>query len=188
MRWMRLPISFVFVCVGSMAGCGTVHRGPARQATSGVATHSVAASQRSLNADGTSSTPGVFVVPQMGFVGFRCDRAWRVQPFFDLHYVAATEEVSIRAGNLIRRNFTRRLVGHTHGRPLWLARVSPAQRIALPFAHYHSVVFTLHQGTEARILDARVIALFVARVVTTKGTPPLAACLVKHWSVSMSVS
>jgi hypothetical protein len=122
----------------------------------------VAVSQPALNATGTSSTPGVFELAQMGFVGFRCDRNWRVQPFFDVRGAVAAEEVTVEGGRLTGRNFTRRVVGHDHGKPVRETRFSAAQRIALPFAHYHTVVFTLHQGTEARILDAKVMAQFVS--------------------------
>lgn len=147
-----------------------------------------AASQSSLNVDGTSSTPGALGVPQMGVVSFRCDRAWRAQPVFDAHGALATEEVTIHGGKLTRRNFTRRLVGHDHGRPLWETRFSAPKRIALPFAHYHTVVFTLHQGTEARILDTKVTAQWVAGIIRKRSGPRLGACFVKRWLLSMNVS
>ena len=124
----------------------------------------------------------------MGFVSFRCDSALRVQPFFDTRGATAEEAVTIHAGAVTRRNFSTRVVGQSHGEPLVETTISRAPLIALPPAHYGTVRFTVSTGSEARALRASVTAQFVAGIVTTKGYPPLGACYVKHWLVSMTVS
>ena len=87
-------------------------------------------------AEGTSSTPGVFTLPRLGSVGFRCGRRWEVQPVFDMRSALATDEVTIRAGAVTRHNFTRKVVGRLHGRPLVEEQVSRALELALPFGRY----------------------------------------------------
>jgi len=124
----------------------------------------------------------------MGFVSFRCDRVFRVQPFFDTRGATATEAVTIHARNLTRRNFATRVVGRDRGKPLRETRYSPEPVIALPFANYGKVTFVVSTGSEARALNARVTAEFVAGIFKTRGYPPLGACYVKHWLVSLSVS
>ena len=125
---------------------------------------------------------------QMGFVSFRCDSAFRVQPFFDMHGAATTEQVTIRAPGITRRNFTTRIVGHNGTIPMRETTYATEQVIALPFAHYRSVTFMVHGGSEARAITARATARFVAGLFNPKGDPPLGACYVKHWLVSMAVS
>jgi len=96
--------------------------------------------------------------------------------------------VTIRARNLTRRNFAKRVVGRNRGRPLRETRYSPEPMIALPFANYGKVTFVVSTGSEARALNAHVTAQFVAGIFKTSGHPPLGACYVKHWLVSLSVS
>ena len=62
-----------------------------------------------LPAEGTNSTPAVFALPQLAPVSFRCRPNWSVQPVFDLR-ADATEEVTIRAGGVVRRSFRPRVV------------------------------------------------------------------------------
>ena len=112
-----------------------------------------------------------------------------MQPFFDTHGVASEEAVTIRAGNITRRNFKTRTVGSSGGKPLRETTYAAGHILALPYAHYGRVVFTARTGTEARELHATVTAQFVAGVFhQTNGHPPLGACYVRHWNVSMSVS
>jgi hypothetical protein len=124
----------------------------------------------------------------MGFVAFRCDRAFRVQPFFDTRGATATERVTIQGPNITRRNFRTRVVGRYRGKPLRKTSYSPERVIALPFAHYGNVTFIVSTGSEARALNARVTAQFVAGIFKKRGYPPLGACYVKHWLVSMTAS
>jgi hypothetical protein len=180
-------------CASLLASCGTaaISRDQTRQPigpTLAPKTQRVAASQPSLTAAGTSSTPGIFRLPQMGFVGFRCDRAFRVQPLFDTYGTTAEEQVTIQAPNVRRRNFTTQVIGRYRGKPLRQTTYSPQLVTVLPFAHYSSVTFTVSTGTEARALTAEVTAQFVAGIFKRKGYPPLGACYVKHWLVSMTVS
>ena len=142
-----------------------------------------------LTAEGTDSTPGVFALPQLGSVSFRCGRNLSVQPFFSMASAVASEEVTIRAGTMTRRNFKERAVGRTHGRPVFEEEFSPAEELALPSGHYGIVNFTVHQGDEARLIEATLTAEFVAGTFRVPGVrEPLAACYVKRWSVRMIVS
>ena len=123
----------------------------------------------------------------MGFVSFRCDRAFRVEPFFDTHGSANGDElVTLRAGDLVKRNFKTRVV-HQRGKTLHETAASPNPRIALPYAHYGVVTFAVHEGSEARILDAKVSAEFVAGF-RQNGRSVLGACYVRRWSLSLEVS
>jgi hypothetical protein len=124
----------------------------------------------------------------MGFISFRCDRAFRVQPFVDTHGVASEEAVTIRAGNITRRNFKTRTVGSSGGKPLRETTYAAGHIVALPYAHYGRVVFTAKTGTEARELRATVTAQFVDGAFQSNGHARFRACYVRHWSVSMSVS
>ncbi len=140
-------------------------------------------------AEGTSSTPAVFALPQLGSAGFICGRDWTVRPFFDMGSAVATEEVAIRAGAVARRNFAVRIVGPSRGKPLIGEEFSSAQKLELPFGHYRAVVFRVRQGTEAREIVATVRAEVVAGTFKVRGVPePLGACYVKRWSVGMTAS
>jgi ABC-type Fe3+/spermidine/putrescine transport system ATPase subunit len=86
------------------------------------------------------------------------------------------------------QDFRTRIVGHSHGKPLRETSYLPEPVVALPFAHYSTVTFILSTGTEARALTANLTAEFVAGIFKRKGYPPLGACYVKHWLVSMRVS
>ena len=188
------PMPVVLACACVLASCGTkmTTTRPTRQTRPthpAVRSQGVAATSRpSLNAEGTSSTPGVFQLPQMGFVGFRCDHTFRVQPFFDRRGATAEEEVTLRAPGITRRNFTTRMVGRYRGKPLRETTFSPESVVALPFAHYGTVTFIVRTGSEARALNAKVTAQFVAGIFKNPTYPPLGACYVKHWLVSISVN
>jgi hypothetical protein len=141
----------------------------------------------SPRAEGTGSTPGVLQVPQMGFVSFRCDRAFRVQPFFDTHGSTNGDDVvTVRARRIVRRNFTTRVV-RRGGKTFHETTLSSAPLVALPYGHYRRVTFEIHEGSEARILDATVSAEFVAGTVASHPGPPLHACYVKRWLLSLTV-
>ena len=112
--------------------------------------------------EGTSSTPGAFALLQLGSASFGCDSNWAVQPRQDMHSAVATEKVTIRAGAIVRRNITRKVVGPVHGRPLIEQQYSSAQELALPFGRYRTVTFSLRQADEARVIDATLTADFVA--------------------------
>jgi hypothetical protein len=182
----RLSV-LALACIGLLGACATATRSP-QPTRQHIPSQRAGTSQSSTSAEGTSSTPGVFQLPQMGFVSFRCDRAFRAQPFFDTSGVGAEEEVIVHAGNVTRRNFTTRIVGHAHGKPLRETSYLSEHVVALPYAHYTTVTFILSTGTEARALNAKVTAEFVAGIDKRKGYPPLGACYVKHWLISMSVS
>jgi hypothetical protein len=169
-----------------VAGCGTAT--VPRQKQLAAPGHSAAASRPARVAMGTGSTPGVLSIPQMGFVSFRCDRAFRVQPFFSTRGAINGDDVvvTVRAGNVVRRNFATRVV-HQAGKTLYEMAISPRPIISLPYAHYRLVTFAVREGSEARILDARVSAQFVARRVRENGRTPLGACLVKRWSLALAV-
>ncbi len=140
-------------------------------------------------AEGTSSTPAVFALPQLGSAGFICGRDWTVQPFFNMGSAVATEEATIRAGAVARRNFAVRIVGPSRGKPLIEEKFSPAQQLELPFGHYRAVAFGVRQGGEAREIVATVRADVVAGTFKVRGVPePLGACYVQRWSVTMNVS
>jgi hypothetical protein len=140
-------------------------------------------------AEGTSSTPGVLALPQLGSVGFRCSRSWAVQPFFDLAPAVATEEVTIRAGSLTKRNFVREIVGRSHGRAITRVAVAQIRQLALPFGHYRNVTFTVRQSTEARAIAAIVGAEFVAgKFRAPADSEEFAKCYVKRWAVRIDVS
>ena len=125
------------------------------------------------SAEGTNSTPGAFALPLLGSVSFRCRPDWSVQPVFDLRGASATEEVTIRAGGVLRRRFT-----HSPG----------AQEVALPFGHYGIVRFTVHQITEAREIEAAVTADFIAGTFAERAASGrVGACYVRRWSVRMDV-
>jgi hypothetical protein len=126
-------------------------------------------------AEGRSSTPAIFALPELGSAGFRCGRRWAVEPFFDMRLSLATEGVTIRAGAVARRNFTYKVVGRIHGKPLLEEQFSRAGVLALPFGHYRSVTFRVRQSTEPREIDATITADF-------------GLCYVRRWSVQMDVS
>lgn len=187
MRRVCPTLPLALICMSLLVSCGTA----ARDSPRGVAPPgkpNVTSERVSPTAEGTSSTPGVFALPQIGAVSFRCDRAFRVQPLFDTHGATSEEAVTIRAGNVTRRNFTTRTVGYSNGMPLRETHYAPNPVLTLPYAHYDKVVFTARTGTEARALAATVTARFVDGVVKRNGAPPLGGCYVKHWSASMSVS
>jgi hypothetical protein len=90
------------------------------------------------------------------------------------------------AGSVVRQNFTSRVVGRIHGRPVIEAQVSSAGQMALPFGHYRMMRFSVRQGTEAREIDATLGADFVADTFTVRGVRGrLGACYVKRWLVRM---
>jgi hypothetical protein len=184
MRRSRVWVGLIGGCALSVSACGTAQlQGVRVKQAASAAARQAPGSQPSLNAQGTSSTPGVFRLPQMGFVSFRCDRHFRVEPFFDTHGATATERVMVRAGKLRRSNFkTRRVHG---GAALRETTYSNGQVIALPFAHYRTVVFAVSNGDEARALTAKVNVQFVAGVLKERGWPDLGACYAKRWSISM---
>jgi len=137
---------------------------------------------------GTDSTPGALVLPQLGSVSFRCGPDWSVQPMFDLRGAVATEEVTIRAGEVVRRNFTRRVVGRVHGRPLVEEQFSRGLALAVPPGHYRTVRFAVRQATEARVIEAAVRTDFVAGTFAVRGVSGrLGACYVRRWSVRIDV-
>jgi len=140
-------------------------------------------------AEGTSSTPRVLALPQLGSVGFRCSRSWAVQPFFDLAQAVATEEVTIRAGSLTKRNFAREVVGRSYGKAITRVAVAQIRQLALPFGHYRKVTFTVRQSTEARAIAAIVGVEFVAgKFRVAADSEELAGCYVKRWAVRIDVS
>jgi len=149
-----------------------------------VRAHSAAVRPR---AEGTSSTPGVFALPQLGSAGITCGRDWTVRPFFYAGRADATEEVTIRAGAIERRSFALRVPGRRRGKPVVERELSPAEQLALPFGHYGTVVFTVRQGTEAREIVATVRAEVVAGTFKRHGVS-LGACYVTRWSIAMNVS
>jgi hypothetical protein len=187
----RFSLTLALACMCLLGSCGTAawRPQPSRQQTrKAVESQSAGASRPSLSAEGTSSTPSVFQLPQMGLFSYRCDRSFRVQPFFDTRGASAEEQVTAHAQNFTRRNFRTRIVGHSHGKPLRETSYLPEPVVALPFAHYSTVTFILSTGTEARALTANLTAEFVAGIFKRKGYPPLGACYVKYWLVSMRVS
>ena len=176
------------VIAALFAGCGTasVAQSDAPGKPRDVATASTP--QPSQQAEGTGSTPGVLPIPQMGFVSFRCDRAFRVQPFFDTTGATnGADVVTVLAGDVVRRNFVTRVM-HEGGKTLHEMTISPTPVIALPYAHYRLVTFVIHEGSEARILDAKVRAQFVAGPVGKNGRSTPHACYVKRWLLALAVS
>jgi hypothetical protein len=142
------------------------------------------APQPASNAEGTGSTPGVLAIPQMGSVSFRCDRAFRAQPFFSTHGSTNGDDlVTVRAGETVRRNFVTRDV-HQGGRTLHVITMSSNPTVALPYAHYGLVTFAIHEGSEARILDAKASAEFVAGRFKHNR---VGACYVRRWLLSLTV-
>jgi hypothetical protein len=178
----------VSACGSSQSHTQSSYRQAPVTKTTVVTTH--AAPPAALAGQGTSSTPGVFVVPQMGFASFRCGTGGQgVQPFYDTQNTTSEEKVSIQAGPTVKRNFTVKTVGHVNGHPLTEVHYAPGFRLALPFGHYDTVTFTVEQGTEARTLQARVVAKFAAGNFNRKGVVgPRYACFVTHWTVDENVS
>ena len=190
---LRVTAPLVLFYIFALAACGTAtssahHRHALAGKMIAPGKLHAAAPPPTPTAEGTSSTPGIFQLPQMGFVSFQCDRAFRVRPFFDTRGVTSEEAVTIRAGNVTRRNFKTRTIGYSRGTPLRETTYSPDPVVALPYGHYGKVVITASTGTEARALSATVTALFVAGLVQKTGNPALGACYVKRWNVSMRVS
>jgi hypothetical protein len=181
--------AFVSAAAVLLAGAGAVG-GPLTRGADGLRDPTQATAVLApLEAEGTNSTPGVFALPQLGSAGFRCRRGWTVQPFFDEGSAVATEAVTIRAGSVTRRNFTDAVAGRIHGRSLIERKFSSSQRLALPSGHYRTATFTVHQGDEAREIDATVTAEFVAGTFAVRGVAGrLGTCYVKRWSVRMNVS
>lgn len=124
----------------------------------------------------------------MGFVSFRCGPGFSVQPFFDSRGAQAEVAVTIHAEKIVRRNFTTRVIGHNRSQPIRETAYSSEPVTALPFGHYGKVTFAVRTVTEARALTATVTAVFAAGISKHKGYPPLGACYVKKWLVSMTVS
>jgi hypothetical protein len=121
-------------------------------------------------------------------VSFRCDRAFRVQPFFDTHGSTNGDDlVTVRAGRVVRRNFTKRVVRRGN-KTFNEITISSAPVVALPYSHYGRVTFRIREGSEARILDAGVTADFVASKSTSRDGVSLGACYVKRWLLSLTVS
>jgi hypothetical protein len=184
---MRGGVGVLAVVTVLVAGCGTATVPRQKQVATPRHAFKASPSQPARGAQGTGSTPGVLPIPQMGFVSFRCDRAFRVQPFFSTQGATNGDDVvTVRAGNVVRRNFTTTVV-HKAGKTLHEMTISPRPIIALPYAHYRLVIFVVREGSEARILDATVSAQFVARRVGKHGRPILGACYVKHWSLDLAV-
>jgi hypothetical protein len=112
-----------------------------------------------------------------------CTIAGAVQPFCDGHGTTAEDKVTIRAGRIVRRNYLAWIVGHAHGRALTETRISPVGQLALPYRHYRTVTFTIEQGTEARIIHARVVVEFAL------GAPGrLSRCFAHRWAAVETVS
>ena len=86
-----------------------------------------------------------------------------------MHSAVATEEVTIRAGAIVRRNITRKVVSRVHGRPLIEQQYSSAQELALPFGRYRTVTFSVWQADEARVIDATPTDDFVAGTFAVRG-------------------
>ena len=172
-----------------VAGAGAL--GPAipdRRGVAPLAAVGTSAIPAAVGSEGSGSTPGVFRLPQLGSAGFVCGRDWEVRPFFDLGSAIATEAVAIRAGALTRRNFSYKVVGGLHGRPVAREEFSRARELALPFGDYRSVSFTIRQDTEAREIVATVQAQFVAGTFAVGGVRQrLGACYAKRWWVRMDV-
>lgn len=114
------------------------------------------------------------MLPQLGSVSFRCGRRSSVQPFFDMRLALATDAVTVRDGAVTRSNYTRKVIGRLHGRPLIEDEFSRAPELVLPFGHYRTVTFEIRQATEAHEIDATLTADF-------------GACYVKRWLVRMNV-
>ncbi len=124
----------------------------------------------------------------MGFVSFRCDRTFRVQPFFDNKGATNGDDaVTVRARDVVRRNFEVRVV-HYGGKAFHEMAILPTPIVALPYAHYRHVTFAIHEGGEARILDAKVSVQFVAGPVGKNSRSTLHACYVRRWSLALTVS
>jgi hypothetical protein len=181
--------------VTAVVGCGSTTRRvqPSSRrgtstATATTTTHSATSNQAVLNNNGMFSTPGAFPLPQLGLITFRCSESLGVQPIFDMRGAEATEEVTVRAAGITRRNFRTRVVGQHHGVKLRETSYSPQPQLALPFGHYRNVVFTVRQGTEAREITAKVEAEFVAGAVHQKGAPRGWACYATRWLANMRVS
>jgi hypothetical protein len=135
----------------------------------------------------TSSTPGSLQLPQLGSIRFRCSARRGVQPIFDARGAPSEDQVTVHAGGLTRRNFTVRVVHLGHrllGREVIYA---PGDELTLPFGHYRSASFVVHQGTEARAIDARVQITFVADRFDRYGVDGLYACYVSRWSSRIDV-
>ena len=99
-------------------------------------------------AEGTSSTPARARPPAARVRGVSVHRSWAVQPFFDLAQAVATEEVTIRAGSLTKRNFALEVVGRSHGRAITRVVVAQIRQLALPFGHYRNATFIVRQSTK----------------------------------------
>ena len=73
---------------------------------------------------------------------------------------------------------------HRGGKALHELTVSLISTIALPYDHYGLVTLAVHEASEARILDARVSARFVAGLSRKNG---LGACYVRRWLLALTV-
>jgi hypothetical protein len=182
----RLDVGTILALVAVIvAGCGI---STAYQARLPNPRHAATASavRGSRSVLGTGSTPGILPIPQMGFVSFRCDRAFRVEPYFDTHGSTNGDDlVTVRAGDVMRRNFATHVVP-LDGKTLDEIAISPKPIVALPYAHYGLVTFAIHEDSEARILDANVSAHFVARS-RNSGRAALGACYVRRWLLALRV-
>jgi hypothetical protein len=163
--WVARRVALVASIV-AIAGCGAA---TGKRAGAGPAPANPAAA--------AGPAPQSFTIPQAGRIGFRCDSAGAVQPFYDGHGTPSEDAVTIRAGAVVRRNYTTRVVGHAHGRPLIEFRFSTPAYLALPYGDYPTVMFTIEQGTEARIIHARATVQFMPRL-----------CLARGWTVVEAVS
>jgi hypothetical protein len=195
-RW-RICLLAMLVCAvaWTITACGSSqsHAATSHQQAS-ASTRGPTAHTRSLVAaprtSGTNSTPGSFMLPQLGVASFRCGTGNRgVQPFFDMHGTTSEEKVTIKSGTTIRQNFSVKTIGHIKGHALTEVHYAPGVQIALPFGRYHVVAFKIHQGTEARMLDASLVAQFVVAKSVGGGVPGSRyACYVKHWSAEERVT
>jgi hypothetical protein len=148
-----------------LAGCGTATTH--REATSPPANApnpAASAPRPPPPPDSTSSTPGAFRLPQLGFVSFHCTNAYQVEPIFDTRGSFAPENVTIHARG-IQRTFTNRFVG---------------QWFSLPPAHYSKATVKVAEGDMATTLHAVVTVQFADR----RGH----GCYAKHWLASVAVT
>jgi hypothetical protein len=121
-------------------------------------------------------------------VRVRCDVNLGVQVIFDMRGTASEDAVTIRAGGTTWRNFRTRVVGRTRaGQTLREVTYARRSRFAIPFGDYHTITIAVHQGTEARAIDATARAVFVAGMFKAGSGPRLYGCYVRRWSSRVEV-
>jgi hypothetical protein len=173
----RIAIAGMLACAatGAATGCGSSQIRTTTMTTTTAATQLAGAARHQ---NGTGSSLGSFELPELGFASFRCTKNGDVQPFFDMHHTPSEDMVTIRAGSTVKRNFTVKTVGHSHGHALKEVHYAPGFQVALPFGSYHTATFTVQQGTEVRALDGRVVEKFAS----------LRRCYVRRWSAQETIA